>query len=556
MSKAKEIINRYGIIIFIIFWFVINLVSAATTELYFDEAYYWMYSQYPAFGYFDHPPMIALWIYLGNLFSANEIGVRIFSIIFTTLAIYIIYRLSDFKNWLVFSLLILSIASINFFGFLSLPDNCLLFFAALFFLTYKNFLKDDSFLNSIFLALTMSGLMYSKYHGILIIGFTILSNLNILKNKYFILSVLLSVLLYVPHIYWQIVNHFPPFQYHLIDRVAKSYSFGNTLEYLYGQLFYFGPFTGFFLIPIAFNIKTNNLFERALKFNVVGTFLFFLVFTFRQRIEVNWTIALCIPMVLLTLKYVYNKPKVKKWIIIVCIPGVALLFFARVQISHKIIDIKINRVSDLQGHKAFAKKVLKFTGDAPIAANRYQTASLLSFYTGRKIPVLNFDSRRSQFDIWKMDTLLINKDIWFIDSHFNDGIPLIDEESRNVKLSFIKQVSNYRDIMILTNSEFINAKANDFVTVAINLKSQLNAGFYRKNKDSITFVSYFIVDDKNNHFEFQNMRKLNILDINSLTEKFNIKTPSKKGNYNLHFTLYTNGLGIWTESKTIELIVE
>jgi len=40
-------------------WLLLALAQAASTELIADEAYYWVYSRFPAWGYFDHPPMIA-----------------------------------------------------------------------------------------------------------------------------------------------------------------------------------------------------------------------------------------------------------------------------------------------------------------------------------------------------------------------------------------------------------------------------------------------------------------------------------------------------------------
>lgn len=42
--------------------FVLNLVQASITELIYDEAYYWYYAQNLAWGYFDHPPMVAFMI--------------------------------------------------------------------------------------------------------------------------------------------------------------------------------------------------------------------------------------------------------------------------------------------------------------------------------------------------------------------------------------------------------------------------------------------------------------------------------------------------------------
>src|ERR1700747_1778323 len=60
----------------------LRLVAAAWTPLTFDEAYYWMWSNHLAPGYYDHPPMVALVIRLGTLIAGDtELGVRLVSIL-------------------------------------------------------------------------------------------------------------------------------------------------------------------------------------------------------------------------------------------------------------------------------------------------------------------------------------------------------------------------------------------------------------------------------------------------------------------------------------------
>jgi 4-amino-4-deoxy-L-arabinose transferase-like glycosyltransferase len=61
---------------------LLRLILGAMLPLFPDEAYYWMWSQRPALGYFDHPPMIAWLIGTGAaILGDSPIGVRLFPIV-------------------------------------------------------------------------------------------------------------------------------------------------------------------------------------------------------------------------------------------------------------------------------------------------------------------------------------------------------------------------------------------------------------------------------------------------------------------------------------------
>lgn len=71
----------------------LRLAAAAVTPLAFDEAYYWMWSQHLAGGYYDHPPMVALVIRAGTLIAGDsELGVRLVSILLALPMSFAVYQ--------------------------------------------------------------------------------------------------------------------------------------------------------------------------------------------------------------------------------------------------------------------------------------------------------------------------------------------------------------------------------------------------------------------------------------------------------------------------------
>ncbi|HZZ86920.1 MAG TPA: glycosyltransferase family 39 protein [Caulobacteraceae bacterium] len=80
----------------------VRLVAGALTPLSEDEAYYRLWSIRPAAGYFDHPPMLAWWIWLGRRIAGDTaLGVRLLPALgtaATTLVAFDLARLMGFAE--------------------------------------------------------------------------------------------------------------------------------------------------------------------------------------------------------------------------------------------------------------------------------------------------------------------------------------------------------------------------------------------------------------------------------------------------------------------------
>ena len=115
---------------------VINLIQAHVTPLIFDESYYWYYAQNMAWGYFDHPPMVAGLVKAGSWFFDGELGVRLLSCLMSIGSAILLWDCIKFKEkeqYLPhFFVLLFSMTLFHAYGFFMLPDTPLLFFTALF----------------------------------------------------------------------------------------------------------------------------------------------------------------------------------------------------------------------------------------------------------------------------------------------------------------------------------------------------------------------------------------------------------------------------------------
>ena len=81
---------------------IFRLILAFTIQLGNDESYYWLYSQHLKSNYFDHPPMVALWIRTTtlNLWLQNYPGfIRLGSVISSCVATWFMYKcVTQLKN--------------------------------------------------------------------------------------------------------------------------------------------------------------------------------------------------------------------------------------------------------------------------------------------------------------------------------------------------------------------------------------------------------------------------------------------------------------------------
>ncbi len=429
---------------------IINIVQSYTTELLSDEAYYWVYSQKLDLGYFDHPPMVALWIYISNLFFANgELSVRFFAAFTLSATIFICWKLIEHPKkkeftWL-FLLIVLSTTLFNVYGFITVPDTPLLFFMALFLLGYKKYVDNKSSLSYFLISIGMAGMLYSKYQAILVILFVLFSNLKILKDGKFWIASLGSTILFAPHLYWQFINDFPTFRYHLYERTATSvYNVGDTLLHFVNIIAIIG--LTFPIVYLAFykNLKNKELFSKSLNNIVIGFIVFFFLMSFKGHVQAQWIVPISIPLIVITFYYLIDKKAKRKTFIYLASATLIFVAFIRIAMAN---DGILPKQQDMHGNKAWVEKLKTvIKGKQPIFLDSYQNASAYWFYAQEQPLEFNsWNRRKNQYDLLESNAFSENENIALIGNKQIKNTADTSIIKRNKTKLYIKYLSNYKN---------------------------------------------------------------------------------------------------------------
>ncbi len=484
-SKAREL--------FYFFWLFLNLLLAKNTGLLDDEAYYWVYSKFPDWGYYDHPPMIAVLIKAGDSLFHNELGVRIFIVLMSTLTLYLIDKLCEKRNDLLFYTLAASMFLLQIGSILAVPDLPLMFFIALYFTVFKKFLAGPNWKNSLLLGLVIACMLYSKYHGILIVFFTLMANPSLFKKWQTYLAATVSLLLFLPHIIWQLAHGLPSVNYHLFERNATQYQFEFTLQYFVGQILLAGPLIGWLILYAAFAKKPSNDFEKTLKWTTVGIFGLFLLATFKGRSEANWTVPAFVGLIVLAHQQLVEKQQLRKWAYWLLVPSLLIVFATRIYMMADVKPASWLKKDEFHKTKEWAIAIKDSAKWMPVVfPNSYQRASQYWFYSGRPSFSLNtIQYRRSNYNFWPLEDDLQGKRVLLVYPDdlgiFTDSLP---NERKPMHSKIVDSFYSHSNIFLKEN---IAAEIRPDKVLRARLLGNINTRFAKGN--TTVFLALYAHDN-------------------------------------------------------------
>src|SRR6185312_11346310 len=561
--------NNKTILYFLLLWTILNAIQAYTLELQGDEAYYWLYSRHLDWGYFDHPPMVAIFIRIGDSIIHNELGLRLLTVLASSASIYFLWLI--LKRYAVstsaFVLVVSGIFIFHIYGFTTTPDAPLFFFTVLFYFFYQRYIEDDKLLLAIVLGVIVACLLYSKYNAVLLIGFTVLSNIKLLRRGSFWIIVVLAGVLYLPHILWQIDHGYPSINYHLFERSARIYNFTDTFSYLPGQLLMAGPLVGWFFFYKALTVRVKDAFIRCLLVNCVGTLLFFLVSSFKGTVQPQWTFILFAPLVMLTLISFKQAGGWPRWLFPLALVNLGLILVVRIIIIGGFGFAKTyGHLKSYYGFKDWAHEVKQRAGNSYVVMSEgFQNPSKYNYYTN-SLKCFAYDPwyyRRTQFDIWPMEDSIQHKRVYYLFYR-----PVKGYKTDTIKLAAgtwygcrVDDVRTYQQVDFETPLDKITAAPGQKITFDLTINNPYRHAINFSDKGflhPVTLQACFFKGDSTVEVQRApaSFKQINLNAGQSTHYAFTVTAPRQPGQMELLFSLQTDPFPGSKNSKIITFTVK
>lgn len=542
-------------------WWVVNLLQAAFTELADDEAYYYLFSQSLELGYFDHPPITALLVRMGSVFG-GEFGIRLFFTILQPVYLYILYRIikpdnepATHRDVVLFAVICAAMPIMQLYGFIAVPDAPLMFFSALFLLFYKRFTTRNTAIDAILMGVAIAALAYSKYHGALVVSFTLLSNVRIFRNPRLYLAGAVAVVLILPHLWWQYEHDWASFSYHLSGR-NKMFRANYVSEYLLNLVAIFNPLLFPLYIKAWIKTKAQNPTQRAIMTMIPAFILFFGFSSLRGYVQPQWIIPITFGFIMILWLYARKSERLRKYVMWTGLITISLVVLLRIEMVFNPIGL---RYQIFDNHKSYSQ-IKEVAGNRPVVfSGRYDTPAKYMFYTGAKnvatLPSINY--RISQWALWNKDTELTGETVLMEGGHEPDSTITL-ANGRKFTYTLVDNFHPVRRINIdITSTLPTNVHRAEVVNFSLSITNPYNYDV-ELSPDSIAVV-FAICRKKPDAFIEVVIPQIDTTLQPGATINYDvpimIPQEVKTGKNTMGFTIKSPVMGYWFNSKTEKLEV-
>jgi len=426
------------------------------------EAYYWEWSKDLAWGYFDHPPMIA---YVINFFTMlggdSEFYIRLGALtlsILTTLVLYLLAKdMFGRKTALVVCGMIQIMPFFAAGGILSVPDAPLAFFWILtvYFVNRATIFNNHTLWYAAGASLGLA--LMSKYHAILLVPCVFIylvfsKNMRVwLVRKEPYLALVVGFLVFLPNLYWNIEHQATTFRFLLVERHgAIEVSIKWVLNFVAGFLLFMSPLFALLvmrLIPRLWRAALKKPDDRYLLLlsTSLTPIIFFGLFSPFMNVGAHWvaigytTLCLAVVSLLMETRPSNGRPYLLQGfplasvafslVLVVCVHIIAVFAGSippTIRVAGRTYNLLISKNQrDLYGWKELSIRLKDAAKAMPdpertfFISHGYRFASHLRFLAGAEFPTrtTGLVEWKNQYAIWNdleslkgWDALFVDKD--------------------------------------------------------------------------------------------------------------------------------------------------
>ena len=408
MSRAPFVLFLAALTIFRV-WY------SGLFELSLDEPYYWLWSQHPQLSYYDHPPMAAWLISIFTAVADSERFVRLAAVLCASGATWFLYELAsdmfnDRRSGLLAAAFFNVIPLTSLGSVIITPDSPLiLFWSGALFFGYKA-IDTQNPLHFYSTGLFCGLAMLSKYTAVFFAPSFLLFLMSSPENRHWLfrrepyLGFALSMILFLPVIYWNSVNDWVSFRFQFAHGFSQDTGGAamRALEFWGGQIGLFGIFGFILVIWAAIGMAKMGIREKRddflyISFMTLAPMLFFIVNSFKSRMEGNWGVVAYLAAIAAAPGFVkrfagsFSSVSSGRWIERGLTASLAFMFlltaYAHIQVVDPILPMPQKREVSrrVYGWKTLggevSKRLAELKGDSFIVTQRYQISSLLGYYT-------------------------------------------------------------------------------------------------------------------------------------------------------------------------------
>jgi hypothetical protein len=319
--------------------------------------------------------------------------------------------------------------------------------------------------NTFLLGLAIALMLYSKYHGVLIVFFTLLSNPKLLTRYQTYVAAVMAFLLFIPHVYWQFQHELPSVQYHLFERNASHYKLAFTTEYIIGQIALAGPLIGWLFIYASMKYKPLSATEKALKWSLAGIYIFFLLSTFKGRVEANWTIPAFVALIVLSHQYISDRPRLQRWVYRTVPFTLLLVLGGRIFMGLDLPKSSSFSKDEFHGNREWVQGIeSRANNENVVVINSYQSPSKYWFYSGKPALGLNTaEYRRNNFNFWPIEKNFIGKPALVMGAF--DSVYLNDRFTSHLRESGSMHVPFYYSLSAIQIKQIKSSRSDEHVSI-------------------------------------------------------------------------------------------